>query len=677
MPSRTPIQPRYIVAATALVTVLMLGTAFIELRQSREEIYHLMREEAVSLAETIDQGGANAILSMDRLEDLLASRLLDNAYYIARLDSLKRLRDADLAAFADANGLFRVNIFDRQGTKIMSSIRPDPEHADAPANHSPRDVLRPILEGATDRLVIGIKDARVEDGQRFAVAVRRTRSGGGAIVVNIDAADLLSFRRSIGIGKLIRDLGDNSGIVYVALQDAEGIIAASHSVRELTSVSGDEVLRHSMDSDTTLTRVVEFQGSEVYEVIHPFAPEGQLLGVLRIAMAMDEVRSAEARMSRRMLIMSLVVIVLGALAVTFLMVQQNYRVMERKYTSIKTFTGNILSQMRDGVVTVDPSGTITIFNPRAAELLGTNTLSVEGRPLEELQGTPAGLLTDIFAQPDGISELQIDREDGAQRIAAVSLSTTMDSGGALESRTAVLRDLTDARRLEREAQRKEKLTAMGELASGVAHEIRNPLNAIAMIAQRFAKEFVPRTGAREYRKLAKVMQDEARRVNGIIRQFLSFARPPELHRQRIAVSDLVGHVSSLFSGQAADKGITFTASPDRNATVSLDSEQMKQALLNLLQNALEATPAGGKIELTGTVLPEGTRFTVADTGPGIPAASLDKIFNLYYTTKPDGTGLGLSITQQIVAQHGGTIEVSSTEGKGTVFTILLPDLPGS
>jgi len=677
MRSRAPIQPRYIVAATALVTVLMVGTAFIELRQSREEIYHLMREEAVSLAETIDQGGANAILSMDRIEDLLASRLLDNAYYIARLDSLGSLREADLAAFAAANGLFRVNIFDRRGRKVMSSIRQDPEHDDAPAKHSPADVLAAILDGSTDRLIIGIKDARVGDGQRFAVAIRRTRPGGGAIVVNMDAADLLSFRRSIGIGKLIRDLGDNSGIVYVALQDAEGIIAASHSVRELTSVAGDEVLRQAVDSDTTLTRVVEHQGSEVYEVVHPFAPEGELLGVLRIALAMDEVRSAEARMSRRMLIMSLVVIVLGALALTFLMVQQNYRLMERKYTSIKTFTGNILSQMRDGVVTVDPSGTITIFNPHAAEILGTDTGTVEGRPLEELQGTPAGLLTDIFAQPDGNSELRILRPDGARRIAAVSLSTTLDSGGAPESRTAVLRDLTDARRLEREAQRREKLTAMGELASGVAHEIRNPLNAIAMIAQRFAREFVPHTGAAEYKNLAKVMQDEARRVNGIIRQFLSFARPPELHRQRVALSDLVDHVSSLVSGQAADKGITFMASSDRNTTVYLDSEQMKQALLNLLQNALEATPAGGTIELTGTVLPEGIGFTVADTGPGIPPGLLDKIFNLYYTTKPDGTGLGLSITQQIVSQHGGTIEVSSTQGEGTVFKITLPDLPRS
>ena len=670
---RATIQPRFILAATALVTVLMLGTALIELRQSREEIYHLLREEAVSLAETIDRSGTNAILSMDRIEDLLAARLLDNAFYIARLDSLDRLREGDLAAIAGANELFRANVFDRKGKKVMSSIRQAPDHEALAEKHSPAELLAPILSGSVERLIIGVKDARVEDGQRFAVAVRRTHPAGGAIVVNIDAADLLAFRRSIGLGKLIRDLGDNSGIAYVALQDGEGIIAASGSVQELSSVPDDDALRLSMDSDTLLTRIVAFNGSDIYEVVTPFAPEGQLIGVLRIALVMDEVRSAESRMARRMLIMSLVVIIVGALAVTFLMAQQNYRTIEKKYASIKTFTGNILAQMRDGVVTVDPGGTITIFNARAAELLGANTQATEGRRIHDLSDSPVAVLKDIFSQPDGTSEILIDFPDGTQRIAAVSLSTTRDATGAVESRTGVLRDLTDSRRLEREVQRREKFTAMGALASGVAHEIRNPLNAMAMIAQRFGKEFTPRTGVKEFRQLAKVLQSEAKRVNGIVRQFLSFARPPELLPRPTAVAEFIEHVASLFSILAAEKGVTFRATSEDGSIAHLDPEQMKQALLNILQNALDATPPHGTIDLTGAATPSGIRFTVADTGAGIPPESLDKIFNLYFTTKPEGTGLGLSITQQIIGQHGGTIDVSSVESRGTVFTI---DLPG-
>jgi PAS domain S-box-containing protein len=388
---------------------------------------------------------------------------------------------------------------------------------------------------------------------------------------------------------------------------------------------------------------------------------------------MDEVQSAETRMSRRMLIMSLVVIVVGVLAVTFLVAQQNLRTVEKKYGAIKTFTGNILAQMRDGVVTVDPGGRITIFNARAADMLGSETDAVEGKTIGELGERSSRVLKQLFDRPDGSSELSVDHPGGTRRILGVSLSTTRDASGALESRTVVLRDLTETRRLERMAQRREQLSAMGELASGVAHEIRNPLNAIAMIAQRFAKEFTPRSGVKEYRSLAGVMQEEARRVNGIIRQFLSFARPPALRPRPTPVAELIAHVASLVGAQAQEKGVSFTSSvADDRLTAELDPEQMTQALLNVLQNALEATPAGGEIRLTAERDQTGLRLTIADTGRGIPAASLGKIFNLYYTTRPEGTGLGLSITQQIVSQHGGTIDISSVEGSGTVCVIVLP-----
>ena len=669
---RPYIQPRFILPAVALVAVLMIGTALIELRQSREELYHIMRDEALSLAESIDRSAANAILSMETVEELLAARLLNNAYYLARLDSAGQLRPADLAGIARANGLYRVNIFDRRGNKVMSNVAPDPEHDALPSRYSPKDVLAPILSGSVDQIVIGNKEARKEEGQRFAVAVRRTGTAGGAIVVNIDAAELLQFRRSMGIGTLIRNLGDNSGIAYIALQDDEGIIAASGAVRELSSVANDDALRQSIASDTTLTRIVDFGGTEVFEVLRPFRQERQLVGIFRIALAMDEVHSAEARMTRRMLILSLVVITLGALAVTFIMSQQNYRAIQKKYAAITTFTGKILEQMRDGVATVDAAGRVSIFNARAAELFGSEPKSIEGLSLEAIPQDPARYLRAILARPDGTTEMQIDRPDGTQRIVAVSLSTTHDAAGALESRTAVLRDLTDARRMEREAQRRDKLTAMGELASGVAHEIRNPLNAIAMIAQRFEKEFTPRKGAQEYRALTRVMQEEARRVNGIIRQFLSFARPPKLDRRPVPVHELLTHVASLVSGQAAEAGIALSVSAGDSAAASLDPEQMKQALLNIVQNAIEATPRGGKIFLAGSMVNGSVRFTVSDTGKGIPSEGLDKIFNLYYTTKADGTGLGLSITQQVVAQHGGTIDVASTEGEGTSITIDIP-----
>jgi signal transduction histidine kinase len=598
MKLRVHIQPRFVVAATVAVAVLMIGTALIELRQAREELYHLMGEGALALAETIDRSGANNLLSMDKIEDLLAGRLLDNAMYIAQLDGAGLLRSGDLASYAAKHHLYRINIFNRRGARIMSSHSPSVLHSTLPEKFSPADVLSPILQGKADHLVIGLKEARLEQGQRFAVAVRRIHPAGGAIVVNLDAADLLSFRRVIGIGKLLKDLGNNSGIAYVALQDTQGIMAASGGVRELSSINADTLIMRAIATETTITRVLPFAGMDVFEVVRPFAPGGAPIGVLRIGLAMDEVRNAE--------------------------------------------------------------------------ILGLRSDEVEGRAVNDLVEGSAAMLKEIFAGSDGSLEMSVMLSDDIRRIIEVSLSTIHDAAGTIESRSAIVRDLTEARHLERDMQRNSKLTAMGELASGVAHEIRNPLNAIAMIAQRFTREFTPRSGVKEYRTLTTVMHEETRRVNAIIQQFLAFARPPKVVRRQTHVPDIINHVASLFASQAKGKAVTFVASAEGAGAAPLDPEQMQQALLNLLQNALDATPQGGCITLTATAVPQGIRFVVADSGSGMPGGVLENSFNLYYTTKAHGTGLGLPITQQIVAQHGGAIDVASVEGKGTTFTIVVP-----
>jgi two-component system, NtrC family, sensor histidine kinase HydH len=665
------IQPRYVVAATAAVALVMIASGFVELRQSRDELYHLLGESALALAETIDRSGANNLLSTEAMESLLADRLLDNAMYIARLDSAGTLRSNHLARLAGEHHLYRVNIFDRHGNKVLSSHAASDSHARLPEKHSPAEILAPLLRGEVDRMILGLKEARVEEGQRFAVAVRRTQPSGGAIVVNLDAADLLQFRRTIGIGKLLKDLGNNSGIEYVAIQDTQGIIAGG-GVRELSSINADAAVLQAIASDTTVMRVQPFEQTEVFEVVRPFTPEGVSIGVLRIGLSMDEVRNAETRMLRRTIIMSLVVLIIGVLAFVFLVAQQDYQEMERRYRSFRTYTGNILAQMRDGVVTIDPTGNATIVNARAAEVLGLRIEDLQGKPLASVGEIGAELMNEVLKNQDGTIEREVDLPGKTQRIVEITLSTIRGTDGSVESRSAVLRDVTESRKLEREAQRNSKLTAMGQLASAVAHEIRNPLNAIGMIAQRFSKEFVPRRGVREFLSLAAVMRDETARVNAIIHRFLTFARPPKLQKREINTKDWIEGMALLFESQAMEKGVAFAVAVDGSGNISIDPELTKQAVLNLLQNALDATSQGGRIQITLTHSPDAIQIGIRDTGIGIPAASMDKIFDLYFTTKSHGMGLGLSITQQIVAQHGGRIDVSSDEGRGTQFVVHIP-----
>jgi two-component system, NtrC family, sensor histidine kinase HydH len=650
----------------------MVVSAFFELRQSRQELYHVMEEEALSLAEIIDGSSRNIILTTEQIESQLAARLFNNAYFIARLDSLGLLTNGQLVSFAAANSIFRINIFDKDGKKSLSNYVPHGEHAGLTARHSPMDYIRPILNGDTDRLTIGLKESRFTNEQRFAIAIRRTKRSGGAIVLNLDAADLLEFRKTVGIGKLLRDLGDNSGIEYVALQDPEGIIAASRAVKELSSFDDDALLIPLMQKDTSITRTVTFEGRNTYEVLRPLILNNVAVGILRIGLSTEEIRATEERMKRRLGTMSVVLIGLGALVMTAIVANQNYRMTKRKLTTVETFTGSILEHMQDGVVALDAEGKVSLFNKKAQELFGTSEEMMLGKTLDDLLGTTAASVRQLFTVTQNDSELSIRDGNDRERYLSVSVSRTANEKGAVESTTAVVRDLTEARRLQQEMQRNEKLSAMGELASGVAHEIRNPLNAIAMIAQRYESEFVPQEGVPEYLSLTKVLKSEVQRVNGIIRQFLGFARPPKLNLQEVHSTTLVHRLATLFEGQARAKGIQFTVTNACDVNLRCDFEQMTQALLNLLQNALDATSRGGAIDLHCSVNGQRVQFSVKDSGVGIPKERLDKIFNLYYSTKPDGTGLGLAITHQIASQHEGNIEVESKEGNGSRFIVSLP-----
>lgn len=664
------IKPQTIIAITLVVAILMFGSAVVELLESRRELFHVLEEHSLSLAETIERSSSNIVLSTEQVENQLSERLLNNAFYIARLDSMRILTKTDLRAFAQANGIFRINIFNLKGERVLGSH--DQLHSQPGTNErlSPRLMLRPILQEGQATLLLGLRSARFESGQRFAVAIRRTAAGGGAIVLNLDAGQLLEFRKRIGIGKMIKDLGDNTGIDYVVIQDRDGILAATSQVDEISSVETDSSVALVLASDTVVSRRVAFRGKETFEVMKRLSVEGSTVGVLRIGLSMDELRSVEERMTRRMLLISLALVAVGGLVFTAIVASQNYRLVSKQYAEIKSFTGSILENMRDAVVTVNHEDRVTIFNRQAESLFGLVSADVIGRTLKELPVENGKCLSSIFSTRD--QELTIECPENRTRVVSTSVSNTIRPDGMLESRTAVIKDLTESRRLELEVKRKEKLSAMGELASGVAHEIRNPLNAISMIAQRYEKEFVPRSGQKEYRSLTGVLQKEVKRVNAIVQQFLRFARPPKPQLAEVDARQFVDHLAMLFKGQAEAKEVQFNAVCEADGLLFIDAGQMTQALINLLQNSLDAASKGDSIALHVSRDAKSVTFRVTDTGSGIAVDQLNRVFDLYFTTKPDGTGMGLAITQQIVTQHGGEIHVESEAGKGSAFSIMLP-----
>ena len=265
--------------------------------------------------------------------------------------------------------------------------------------------------------------------------------------------------------------------------------------------------------------------------------------------------------------------------------------------------------------------------------------------------------------------------------AALALGIVMIAFVVLRQQFGVLSE--KHARAEEALRRRDRLAAMGELASTVAHEVRNPLNAVGMTAQRLRREFlkggqdVSGPDERELRELLDVLGGETQRIDRIVQQFLDYARPPRLSLRQASLRGMLDVAAEGLRAKAATRGITIDSEVAGVGEALFDSDQLKQAVDNLLRNAIDASPDGGRVRLEARRDGPDNIIEVADDGPGIPADIVPKIFDLYFTTKADGTGVGLAVTHQIVEAHRGRIDVESSPGAGTRMSLRIPAEQGA
>jgi two-component system sensor histidine kinase HydH len=372
------------------------------------------------------------------------------------------------------------------------------------------------------------------------------------------------------------------------------------------------------------------------------------------------------------LMTSAIILLLGMAGVVSLFWAQSYTRSRKLLQDSRAFAAEMVANLPEGIIATDPGRTITFINPIAMDMFGLAPEDSIGRPTNAT--LPADLTELMDTLPSGRKmveqELSLTGKEGTKLTVAACVTDIVSEDNDFVGTMFILRDLTQIRRLQATVQKQEKLAAIGNLAAGVAHEVRNPLSSIKGYATYFASLFEP---ASEQRKAAEVMTAEVDRLNRVITELLEISRPSDIKRKQTDPAFLFNSSLRLVQQDAEAAGIRVTTSIDTRMTpLAVDPDRITQALINLYINAIQAMPDGGLLTVTAGDRGNGVVVTITDTGTGMNEETRNKIFDPYFTTKNTGTGLGLAVVQKVVEAHGGTIEVTSRENGGTSFTIFFP-----
>jgi two-component system sensor histidine kinase HydH len=374
-----------------------------------------------------------------------------------------------------------------------------------------------------------------------------------------------------------------------------------------------------------------------------------------------------------MAVISSVLLLLGIAGVVSLFWAQNYTRSRKLLSNISAVSEEMINNLPEGIILTNDTLKIHYMNEIAAQLFGTAKAEAIGRDSKDVLPTAVSSMLIPADRQNRVleTELVIYKSDGEEITISVIATEVITKDGFFVGRMYLIKDLTQLKSLQAEIQRKDKMAAIGNLAAGVAHEVRNPLSSIKGYATYFKslfKDDPEKSGA------AEILINESERLNRVITELLEISRPSDIKPKAVDVQSIFDTTLRLIqpdSAQQAKQEIVLEIE-DGIDTLWVDPDRFVQVLMNIYLNGIQAMPNGGLLRTEVTSIGDSIKISITDTGSGMSSETQNQLFNPYFTTKKSGTGLGMAIVMKIIEAHNGKIAVTSEEGRGTQVSIHLP-----
>lgn len=542
---------------------------------------------------------------------------------------------------------------------------------------------------------------------------------GASLITALEAGARTDFRHNVAqlrLQTLLEEMANQPDILFIMATDAQGNVITHSNPNIIGAKAFTAQQLETLKAGPHVSwRIMEQNGQDAFVVYREFRPFGPMMDGgphkrmrprhnMKDFMRRDSCGEDEHLFRRKLfppkgpapiiyiglngktfantlqvnkehaLINAVFILLIGLIGFIALTWAQKARRSRKRMQSSEALLDEVMYSLPDGLIVTDEEGRIALINDVALEQLDIKDRAVVGKlPSESLPECVVRLVEDTQHGPLSETEVECISAEGKKTPVGVSGSAVTVEDNLRVGFVFLLRDLREVRRLEEEVRRKEKLAAVGSLAAGVAHEIRNPLSSIKGYATYFGSRFAKDS---EDRNAANIMVEEVERLNRVISDLINLSRPSDLRRTPTNLNKLAEHCFGLIKQDAAMHDVDLKLSTDSSLPeLSVDPDRLSQAILNISLNSLEAMPEGGTLAMNLSHTSELVTIKVSDTGKGISKAEVTRIFEPYFTTKSQGTGLGLPIVLKIIEAHGGTIRVESQPDSGTAFVIELPVSP--